>query len=324
MSSQFITIEDITFHILHEGPGTTAQDASSSSTSDQNPKKPISLLVLSHALMSNLHMYDMLCPILHAAGYSTLRYDHVGHGMTKFPADTASTNAKKSRYHFDDFTRHIHLLAQHIISTSTTTYELRGVIGCSMGGVLALRYAMLFPPPPQSDQPRLAIVSSSIPAMSSVPATIPLWSSRIAKWRTEGSNENLARLTVERWFPEPCAAEVKQEALRQNTTCSFEGYEACADGIMEYDYAGELQDIGVGSGDGGGGERAAIDIVVVVGDRDEAVGGGVEGLRKGTVEPLQQGGGPGCEFVVLDGIGHIPPMQDSRRFGEVVLRLLEK
>ena len=55
------------------------------------------------------------------------------------------------------------------------------------------------------------------------------------------------------------------------------------------------------------------------GDRrrpDEAVGGGVEGLRKGTVEPLlKQNGGPGCEFVVLEGIGHLPPMQDPKRFG---------
>ena len=129
--------------------------------------------------------------------------------------------------------------------------------------------------------------------------------------------------------------EVKEYALGQNLTCSFEGYECCAEGIMAYDYAGELRDIGLGGENGGStddaktrGEQQAqsgIDIMVIVGDRDEAVGGGVEGLRKGTVEPLlKQNGGPGCEFVVLEGIGHLPPMQDPKRFGEAVLRCLEK
>ena len=42
----------------------------------QDKNAPCVLLV--HALMSNLHMYDTTVKQLHAAGYSTLRYDHVG------------------------------------------------------------------------------------------------------------------------------------------------------------------------------------------------------------------------------------------------------
>jgi len=87
MPPQMTTISGHPFHILHEGPSSAP------------------LVVLTHALMANLHMWDSTVQALHSAGYSTLRYDHVGHGLTPVPTQA---------YHFDDFTRHIHEMTQKL------------------------------------------------------------------------------------------------------------------------------------------------------------------------------------------------------------------
>ena len=75
-------LDGIQFNVLYEG----------------DPARP--LVVLVHALMEDLRMWDSTVQALHKAGFSTLRYDHVGHGGTSPPsADRINS------YHFDDFTR---------------------------------------------------------------------------------------------------------------------------------------------------------------------------------------------------------------------------
>jgi pimeloyl-ACP methyl ester carboxylesterase len=56
-----LRIDSIDYHYLLEGP----------------PNRPIILLI--HALMSNLHMWDSTVRALNAANYQTLRFDHIGH-----------------------------------------------------------------------------------------------------------------------------------------------------------------------------------------------------------------------------------------------------
>src|ERR1700712_3605779 len=85
--------------------------------------------------MSNLHMWDATAKALNEAGYRTLRYDHVGHHNTP-PAHNADAS-----YHMDDLTRQAHQL----VKERTGQSRVKAVVGCSIGGVVALRYAMLFP-----------------------------------------------------------------------------------------------------------------------------------------------------------------------------------
>lgn len=131
MAEQNVDVEGINYYTLYELPDSQNKDA------------PCILLV--HALMSNLHMYDATVKTLHEKGYSTLRYDHVGHHNTP-PPQTKTTNQRRMSlggplvYHMDDLTRHMHQL----VKERTGQTHLKAVIGCSIGGVLALRYAMMF------------------------------------------------------------------------------------------------------------------------------------------------------------------------------------
>jgi pimeloyl-ACP methyl ester carboxylesterase len=84
----------------------------------------------SHA---NHRMWDYTIPTLYSIGFSTLRYDYIGHNKTTFETPQST----EREYHFDDFTRHIHIIVEQV----TLGRAPFRIIGCSIGGVLALRYA---------------------------------------------------------------------------------------------------------------------------------------------------------------------------------------
>jgi 3-oxoadipate enol-lactonase len=284
MVSRTMTIENISFHVAEEGP----------------PDGP--LVVLSHALMANNHMWDSTVLALHKAGYRTLRYDHIGHGHT--PPPHASSSGSKS--HFDDFTRHIRQLVELATAPSPVPSrtedpprgQVHAIIGCSMGGVLALRYAMLYP------GTALHIICCDAPGMTSLEASKSKWRARLTQFRAE-CVENLASATVERWFPDPCEARIKEKALEQTRVCTLEGYEICAEGIMNYDYEGDFRKIG------DGGEK----VMVLVGENDEAVG--PPEVLRGVAEGIQ-----GSEYVVVKDAGHLPPMHKAEEFERIVLDFL--
>jgi 3-oxoadipate enol-lactonase len=269
MAAKHVKVDGITFCALYEG-----------NSEDQ-------LVVLSHALMSNLHMWDSTVVALHKAGFSTLRYDHVGHGQTSTVVDN-----KVDAYHFDAFTHHIHELSIRIHG-----WPPFAIIGCSMGGVLALRYALLYPGVLKK------AVSCDAPGMTSLEVSKKKWTDRLAVFREQGV-EVLAKATVERWFPDPCPQEVKDEALKHTLSCTLNGYAACAHGITTYDYYAELGNI------------KTEQVMVLVGENDEAVG---------PKEILQDVAAkvPGAKYVTMKDTGHIPPMHSAAAFESIVVDFLK-
>lgn len=169
-----------------------------------------------------------------------------------------------------------------------------------MGGVLALRYALLYPGSASK------IIACDMPGMTSLEAAKPKWRSRISQFRAEGV-ENLAVATVERWFPDPCPEGVKEEALTMTRQCSLTGYEICAEAIMNYDYEGELQNL----------KPDNQKVMVLVGENDEAVGP-VEILR-GVAAKVK-----GSEYVVVKDAGHLPPMHRREEFERIMLEFLKR
>jgi 3-oxoadipate enol-lactonase len=131
MAEKHVEVEGINYYTLFELPDS------------QDKNAPCVLLI--HALMSNLHMYDATVKTLHAAGYSTLRYDHIGHHNTPSPRNSTTERrmsiSGQLAYHMDDLTRHMN----QIVKQHTEEGQLAAIIGCSIGGVLALRYGMMFP-----------------------------------------------------------------------------------------------------------------------------------------------------------------------------------
>ncbi|KAK3681907.1 hypothetical protein LTR37_020776 [Vermiconidia calcicola] len=270
-----VDVEGINYFTLYELPDSRDQNA------------PCILLV--HALMSNLHMYDATVKALHAAGYSTIRYDH--HKTTERRMSLGGQLA----YHMDDLTRHMHQL----VKARTGQSHLKAVVGCSIGGVLALRYAMMFPK--DVDQ----VVSIAAPGIKAPEDKKPLWSQRIRLFEEdqEAGTDKLCHATVNRWFPGgPEDDALREESLMHVKACSLQGYRLLADTIRNYDYSDEVGKIEkVSCLVGGGTEDAAISL---------------DDLQD-VAEKIK-----GAQFVRIQGAGHLPPMHKAQEFSDLMLPFL--
>ena len=287
MAEQNVEVEGINYFTLLELP--------------DSQKESAPCVVLCHALMSNLHMWDATVRTLHAAGFSTLRFDHVGHHSTP-PPQTRTTDQRRMSlggqlaYHMDDITRHAHQL----VKERTGQPHIRAFIGCSIGGVIALRYAMMFPE--DVDQ----IISIAAPGIKAPEGKKKLWSQRIQKFEEDQANgmENLCHETVDRWFPNGRSEDdaVREEALTHVRTCSIQGYKLMADTIRNYDYDGEVDNVtGVKCLITGGTEDGAIDLSAL-----RNVSSRIKGSK----------------YVEMEQAGHLPPMQKPKEFGDLMLDFL--
>ena len=276
MTEKRVDIDGVDYYTLVEGP--------------QSKHQPEQYVLLCHALMSNSHMYDRTVRALNDAGYTTIRFDHVGHN------DTPAPSHNNASYHMDDITRHMHQL----VEATTDQKHLHAVIGCSIGGVLALRYAMLYP----EDVDK--IIAIAAPGITTPEASKALWSQRIDIFeedsRTQG--HRLCHATVNRWFPgeRPEDDAIRAEALSHVKTCSLGGYKLLADTIRDYDYGEEVREI------------KGVKCLIVAGGEDSAVS---PGLLKDVASRIV-----GAEYVRMEGAGHLPPMHKAEEFNRTMLEFL--
>lgn len=281
IANTIVTTDKTTYHATLSGP--------------QNGP----LVLLTHALMSNSHMWDSTIRALHASNYRTLCFDHIGHNRSPLPSDPARS------YSTEDIVQHTREIVQQVTaSTSTgTSAKLKAVIGCSIGGVLALRYGMLYPHDVE------VVISLCAPGIKSLEEAKPLWTSRIAQFESdlESGSESLCHATVERWLPGDSAhdEDVRAEALEHVRTCTLQGYRVLADAIRGYDYdsAEELGKLG-----------GVKQVVVVAGGRD---GASSPELLSSVADRIE-----GARFVLMEEAGHIPPMHQAKEFEEMILEVL--
>ncbi|GAB7356472.1 hypothetical protein MBLNU459_g7235t1 [Dothideomycetes sp. NU459] len=281
MTERIIDIKGIEFYTLYEQPPNAAQDAP--------------LVLLSHALMSNHKMWDSTVSALNKAGYRTLRYDHIGHNKTPVPHSYSPTEPK---YHFDDFTHHM----RELVRESTGSTKVHTVIGCSMGGVLALRYAMLYPRDVE------CVISCDAPGLTTLEGAKSIWTQRIELFEQDNKSGQhmLCQKTVERWVPgsDAQADTVRAIALEQVKTCSLDGYKICVDAMCDFDYLEQLDAVRARS-------------LVLVGSEDGAVG--PRSVLEDVANRIKD-----CEYVMMQGAGHLPPMERPDDFNKVMLEFLGK
>jgi 3-oxoadipate enol-lactonase len=275
---EYVEVEGINYYTLLEEPDNGNEDA------------PTALLV--HALMSNLHMWDATSEALRAQGYRVLRYEHPGHHHTP------PQRGCKAEYHMDDITRHAH----RIVQERTGQSRIKALIGCSIGGTIAFRYALLFPDDVES------IIALASPGIKSPEVAHKLWAQRIQLFEEDlkSGDDNLCRQTVARWIPgeRPEDDAVRRECLRHVKTCNIQGYKLLADTIRDYDYSDQVADIG------------KVKTLVIAGEEDQA---GPASVLREVAEKIS-----GAEFVVMEKTGHLPPLQKPDEFSEIMLRFLEK
>lgn len=293
-----LRIDGIDFHVLYH-------------RSDVPATEPRPFVILSHALMADQTMWHSTTAALCKVGYDVLTYDHIGHGST----GKQNTSWKDRKWHFDDFSRHMHQMME-----ATRPGELpTAVVGCSMGGVLAVRYAMMFGIPrrhdkvSQSEQGRqanskkLSIVCIGAPGMKTLEPSIPKWEERKKLFREEGVHR-LAHITAERWFPEPVPPGLRERVEEMCKSTSLQGYERCAEAIVNYDYEsrGQLEELQ---------STPHIDVLVIRGENDEAVG------PKSILQDVatQTGG----RFVEMGGVGHLSPMHGPAEFEKILIEFLK-
>jgi 3-oxoadipate enol-lactonase len=269
-------------------------------------------VVLSHALMADHHMWTSTIHALTAAGYDVYTYDHIGHGITGSQTQTWQDRG----WRFDDFTLHIHEIIQTLRPGETPA----AVVGCSMGGVLALRYAMKYgisstkgkkadEKQQNSDNlKKLKIVAIGAPGMKALEASIPKWEERLNLFREEGV-DRLAQLTAARWVPDPAPPGLRERVEEMCKRTSLHGYERCVAAIVDYDYEskGQLEELAAAPN---------IDVLVIRGENDEAVG------PKSILETVARRAGG--RFVEMKGVGHVSPMHDPNEFERILLEFLNE
>ena len=89
--------------------------------------------------------------------------------------------------------------------------------------------------------------------------------------------------------------------------CSLEGYERCAEGIVNYQYGSKEEVEGLRG-------RKGIEVLVVRGEKDEAVG--PKSILEGVARRV------GGRFEAMKDVGHLPPMHDEDGFEKLLLEFL--
>jgi 3-oxoadipate enol-lactonase len=309
-----LKIDDINFHIIYDR---SASNVTLAKSAEQRSRP---LILLSHALMADSSMWDSTVEALGNEGWDCVRYDHLGHGATPVPDTQGRGGGGERKWTFDDFVGHMHEIVKAMEGMKTDKDEerarLRAVCGCSMGGVLAVRYAMRYGYGGSDDAEtqregrlgnNLKVVSIGGLGMKSLQESIPKWELRKEIYREQGV-EVLARQTAERWFPSPVPSGVRERAEEKCKRCTLEGYERCSEGIVSYDYQsqGDLETLAQDQG---------VEVLVVRGEDDEAVG-----PKEILIELSRR---IGARFVGMEGVGHLPPMHDSEAFEELLLGFLK-
>lgn len=91
-------------------------------------------VVILHGWLDQCASWDSVCRDLEKANFSTIAYDHRGHGLSGHAPQS-------SHYHFPDYVSDLDSLHSKLFRNDVPTT----IIGHSMGGTIATIYASLFP-----------------------------------------------------------------------------------------------------------------------------------------------------------------------------------
>lgn len=238
-------------------------------------------LALSNSLMTDLSLWDDQVAAF-SGRYRILRYDQRGHGRTSVPPSDCS---------FDE-------LADDLAGLFDVIGIARAaVIGVSMGGITALRFAGRHPS-------RVSALLVSDCTAKSVPGAGAAWDERIALAEA-GGMEALAGPTIERWFrPANLEAGVPSvgRVRRMVAETPFHGFVRGAAALRDFDFSADLQGL-------------SCPTVMIAGAGD----GGLPMVMKHMAEQA-----PNAAYVEIPDAGHLPNIENPAVFNRELSAFLER
>jgi pimeloyl-ACP methyl ester carboxylesterase len=257
-------------------------------------------------------MWSLVLPYFIAKGYNIVLLSQRGHGKSTFPSSlpSSSNSLDKRVVTIPLLASDIHtILSSHL---NIPSVNIKSVIGVSQGGATTLAFAALF-----EDATPSIIVCDTAPCTPA--GNQSAWEERIQLVGGDqlGGMKRLADVTLPRWFPP--GSQVSPQEHKDNkraewvssliTSTPVSGFEAGARALGSYDT------IQLGILD-----AAIPNVLLLAGSLDGAgkVGASLQqfcdewnGKRKGQ-------GYREAEFVLVQGSGHLPMIDNPEKFWKVV------
>ncbi|KAF9463429.1 Alpha/Beta hydrolase protein [Collybia nuda] len=277
-------------------------------------------IVFANSLLTDLSMWGYLIPYLISDSYNILIHSQRGHGLSTLPSTEATTIPSLA----SDIAN---LLKQLNIPTPIHT-----VVGVSQGGAAAMSFGRTY-----HNLTRSVVICDT--AAKTPAGNKEAWAGRIgmvyggdmsqrAEYASKVGMLKLAEATVPRWFPSPskCANNESQRVERARWLAKMventpvEGFVAGAGALSDYDLSHSEQP-------GNSLFLSPVGRVLLVAgslDGNGKVGSGLKHLseewnaercRGTSLKPL--------EYVEIEGSGHLPMIDETEQFAEVLVAFLK-
>jgi pimeloyl-ACP methyl ester carboxylesterase len=277
-------------HTYTNGIVTFYEDAS-----PPGARGPLETVVLIHGHSVDLRMWQLQVPALLEAGYRVVRYDVRGHGRSMIPPEGYTWE-----HYAADLGDLLDRLNVERPITESLAQEAAHVVGLSMGGGVALQFALDFPRRLLS----LTLVDSALPGFTYSDEFARQIEELVAAARAEGAAAAFERL----WLPHPLFDGLRRHpdrfALVGEMVLAF----AAADyreGAIPADYQATVADRLV---------EIAAPTLVVVGEED------IADFR--LIADILAANLPNARQLVMPGCGHLPPLEQPEAFNAALVEFL--
>ena len=245
-------------------------------------------VVLIHGHGADLRLWDLQAPALVEAGHRVIRYDARGHGRSSVPP---------TGYTWENYALDLRDLLDGLKIEAPAH-----VVGLSMGGAIALQFALDFPERVSS----LVLVDSALPGFDYSPEYAGAIEELVAAVRAEGPRAAFDRL----WLTHPLFDGVRRFPER---------FELLRTMVLDYAAADYLDETAYTPP-----ERQAVDRLAEVRAPTLVMVGELDIPDFQIIAEVLAGNIAGARLQVIADSGHIAPLEQPQAFNQALLTFLEE
>lgn len=271
----------LTFTALKEPPSSvvTTDGAELRFQMEGNPSDPVVVMV--NSILTNFSIWDDVAAALRSGSATNGKtYCTLRYNSRGYSQQSPTSNPTRFDLLADDL--------EYLLDRVNVT-QAHAVLGVSMGGVTAINFALRHP----AKLTKFIACDCNVAAGE---ANNKAWADRVALAKNEGMPA-LAKITVERWFtPANHSSPNFAKTLAMCEAASLDGFEQNAGALSNYDLKGQLGGIKVPG-------------LLLAGEADGKLPEVMEAFGRGI---------PGAEFKSIPQAGHLPMLENSEGFMEVL------